>query len=249
MKRETDKLLNRWIKALPWICLVGLFVYLSVFMQLHGDCLTDSDISSEMLLAEILNGEHALVSKNWYYSTELRVLNIQLLYSFFFHLFGDWTMVRTGACVVSYLLMLLSYYYMMHQMGQDRFYAVSAIFLLLPVSDGYFEYVLLALLYASFISISFFDGTGVPLWASVGADEEDRAGACGRPCVYGGAWRRKTCCGAVCAAFCRDRSDGADPEEIIRISGLLGSGVCRLLCGLSGQFPGAGRTLSLSDMG
>ena len=156
MKRETDKLLNRWIKALPWICLVGLFVYLSVFMQLHGDCLTDSDISSEMLLAEILNGEHALVSKNWYYSTELRGLNIQLLYSFFFHLFGDWTMVRTGACVVSYLLMLLSYYYMMHQMGQDRFYAVSAIFLLLPVSDGYFEYVLLALLYASFISISFF---------------------------------------------------------------------------------------------
>lgn len=156
MKRETDKMLNKVCKALPWICLIGLFVFLSAFMQLHGDCLTDSDISSEMLLAEILNGEHALVSKNWYYSTELRVLNIQLLYSFFFHLFGDWTMVRTGACVVSYLLMLLSYYYMMHQMGQDRFYAVSAIFLLLPVSDGYFEYVLLALLYASFISISFF---------------------------------------------------------------------------------------------
>lgn len=110
MKRETDKMLNKVCKALPWICLIGLFVFLSAFMQLHGDCLTDSDISSEMLLAEILNGEHALVSKNWYYSTELRVLNIQLLYSFFFHLFGDWTMVRTGACVVSYLLMLLSYY-------------------------------------------------------------------------------------------------------------------------------------------
>ena len=100
MKRETDKMLNKVCKALPWICLIGLFVFLSAFMQLHGDCLTDSDISSEMLLAEILNGEHALVSKNWYYSTELRVLNIQLLYSFFFHLFGDWTMVRTGACVV-----------------------------------------------------------------------------------------------------------------------------------------------------
>ncbi|MFG6335442.1 MAG: hypothetical protein K1W20_08240 [Lachnospiraceae bacterium] len=156
MKRETDKLLNRWIKALPWICLVGLFVYLSVFMQLRGDMLTDSDISSEMLLAEILNGEHALISRNWFYSTELRVLNIQLLYSFFFHFFRDWTMVRTGACVVSYLLMLVSYYYMMRQMGQEKIYAVSAIFLLLPVSDGYFEYVLLALLYASFISISFF---------------------------------------------------------------------------------------------
>ncbi|MDE7197864.1 MAG: hypothetical protein K2O15_03160, partial [Lachnospiraceae bacterium] len=156
MKQETDKMLNKWIKALPWICLIGLFFYLSVFMWLHGDCLTDSDISSEMLLARLLNKEHVLISKNWYYSTELRVLNIQILYSFFFHIFQDWTMVRTGACVVSYLLMLVSYYYMMHHMGQDRIYAVSAIFLLWPVSDGYFEYVLLALLYASFISISFF---------------------------------------------------------------------------------------------
>ncbi len=156
MKQETDKMLNKWIKALPWICLIGLFFYLSVFMWLHGDCLTDSDISSEMLLARLLNKEHVLISENWFYSTELRVLNIQLLYSFFFHIFHDWTMVRTGACVVSYLLMLVSYYYMIHQMNCERIYAVSAIFLLLPISDGYFEYVLLALLYASFISISFF---------------------------------------------------------------------------------------------
>ena len=55
MKQETDKMLNKWIKALPWICLIGLFFYLSVFMWLHGDCLTDSDISSEMLLARLLN--------------------------------------------------------------------------------------------------------------------------------------------------------------------------------------------------
>lgn len=156
MKQEADKMLNKWIKALPWVCLIGLFCFLSVFMWLHGDYLTDSDISSEMLLARLLNEEHALISRNWYYSTELRVLNIQILYSFFFHFFHDWTMVRTGACIVSYLLMLVSCYYMIHQMDCDKIYAVSAIFLLLPISDGYFEYVLLALLYASFISISFF---------------------------------------------------------------------------------------------
>lgn len=156
MRREADKILNKWIKALPWICLIGLFCFLSVFMWLHGDQLTDSDISSEMLLARLLNEEQALISRNWYYSTELRVLNIQILYSFFFRFFHDWTMVRTAACIVSYLLMLVSYYYMIHQMDCERIYAVSAIFLLLPISDGYFEYVLLALLYASFISISFF---------------------------------------------------------------------------------------------
>lgn len=156
MKQETDRMIKRWIKILPWICLVGLFCFLSVYMGVHGDALTDSDISSEMILAKILNEEHGMISKNWYYSTELRVLNIQILYSFFFHFFQDWTAVRTAACITSYLLMLVSYYYMMHQMGYDNLYAVSALLLLIPISDGYFEYVLLALLYASFISISFF---------------------------------------------------------------------------------------------
>lgn len=156
MKQETDKILNKCIKALPWVCLIGLFCFLSVYMWVNGDRLTDSDISSEMILARILNEEHALISENWFYSTELRVLNIQILYSFFFHFFHDWTMVRAAACIVSYLLMLISYYYMVRQMDCEKIYAVSAILLLLPISDGYFEYVLLALLYASFISISFF---------------------------------------------------------------------------------------------
>lgn len=156
MKQEADKMLNKGIKALPWVCLIGLFCFLSVYMWVHGDALTDSDISSEMLLARLLNEEHALVSGNWFYSTELRVLNIHIFYAFFFHFFHDWTMVRAATCIVSYLLMLVSYFYMIHQMDCDRIYAVSAIFLLLPISDGYFEYVLLALLYASFISISFF---------------------------------------------------------------------------------------------
>ena len=148
--------IKKYVKYLPWVCLIGLFCFLSVYMWVCGDRLTDSDISSEMLLARLLNEEHGLISKNWFYSTELRVLNIQIFYSFFFHIFRDWTMVRVATCIVSYLLMLVGYYSLLHQMGYDRIYAVSAIFLLLPVSDGYFEYVLLALLYASFISISFF---------------------------------------------------------------------------------------------
>lgn len=156
MEHAVTNGIKKYVKYLPWVCLIGLFCFLSVYMWVCGDRLTDSDISSEMLLAKLLNEEHGLVSKNWFYSTELRVLNIQIFYSFFFHIFHDWTMVRVATCIVSYLLMLVGYYYLLHQMGYDKIYAVSALFLLLPVSDGYFEYVLLALLYASFISISFF---------------------------------------------------------------------------------------------
>ena len=156
MEHASTNGIKKYVRYFPWVCLIGLFCFLSVYMWVCGDRLTDSDISSEMLLARLLNEEHGLVSKNWFYSTELRVLNIQIFYSFFFHIFHDWTMVRVATCIVSYLLMLVGYYYLLHQMGYDKIYAVSALFLLLPVSDGYFEYVLLALLYASFISISFF---------------------------------------------------------------------------------------------
>ena len=115
--------IKKYVKYLPWVCLIGLFCFLSVYMWVCGDRLTDSDISSEMLLARLLNEEHGLISKNWFYSTELRVLNIQIFYSFFFHIFRDWTMVRVATCIVSYLLMLVGYYYLLHQMGYDRIYA------------------------------------------------------------------------------------------------------------------------------
>lgn len=147
---------NKYARIFLWIFLTAAFCFLAVFMWERGDMLTDSDITSEMILAQVVSEEHALISPNWYYSTELRVLNIQMIYSLFLHIFDDWTLVRTASCIVSYLLMLGSCYYLLYQAGLKKYYTVSAIFLLLPFSDNYFEYVLLALLYATFISISFF---------------------------------------------------------------------------------------------
>lgn len=156
MQEEHDFLMNKYVRVFLWVFLAAAFCFLTVFMWRRGDMLTDSDITSEMLLAQAASEEHSLISPNWYYSTELRVLNIQLLYSLFFHLFSDWTLVRTASCAASYLLMLVSCYYLLSQAGLKKYFTLTAIFLLLPFSDNYFEYVLLALLYATFISISFF---------------------------------------------------------------------------------------------
>lgn len=156
MQAEQDFLMNKYVRVFLWVFLVGAFCFLTVFMWKRGDMLTDSDITSEMLLAQVASEENVLISPNWYYSTELRVLNIQLIYSLFFHFFSDWTLVRTASCAASYLLMLVSCYYLLNQAGMKKYFTLSAIFLLLPFSDNYFEYVLLALLYATFITISFF---------------------------------------------------------------------------------------------
>ena len=44
----------------------------------------DADNSSEMVLAKLLAEEKTFLSTNWFYSTELRVLNTQLVLSMLF---------------------------------------------------------------------------------------------------------------------------------------------------------------------
>lgn len=47
----------------------------------------DADMASEQLLANLLAQEGGVMSTNWYYSTELRVLNTQLVMVPLFRLF------------------------------------------------------------------------------------------------------------------------------------------------------------------
>ena len=58
-----------------------------LFINARIDFLLNSDDSSELVLGRLLASENRLLSKNWYYSTELRVVNTQIFYAFFFKLF------------------------------------------------------------------------------------------------------------------------------------------------------------------
>ena len=58
--------------------------------------MVDSDMASEMMLSNFLNQEGRIISKIWYYSTELRVVGVQWVYRFTLLLFpNDWHMART----------------------------------------------------------------------------------------------------------------------------------------------------------
>lgn len=139
-----------------YILLAGLFLGNLLFIWSYADGLIDSDMSSEMLLGKILAEENAILSPNWFYSTELRVLNTQLVFSFFFRFFHDWTVIRVASSAVLYLIFLASYYYLLRQAGYDRrLFITSAIFLILPLSGEYFTFVLLGLYCIPHISISF----------------------------------------------------------------------------------------------
>ena len=55
----------------------------------------DGDDSAEMILANLLAREGGILSRNWFYSTEIRVLNNQIVMSLLFRVFKNWLVVRT----------------------------------------------------------------------------------------------------------------------------------------------------------
>lgn len=56
-------------------CIFDLFIHIK-----YGKMLLDSDMASEMVLSNLLNKEGGLLSKNYYYSTEIRVFQTQFFY-------------------------------------------------------------------------------------------------------------------------------------------------------------------------
>ena len=61
----------------PWFWLGFAYLWQLRFQILYGKAILDSDLAAEMVLANLLNKEHSVISKEWYYSTELRVFESQ----------------------------------------------------------------------------------------------------------------------------------------------------------------------------
>ncbi len=114
--------------------------------------LLDSDASSELVLAEKLSREGGIVSSTWIYSTELEVLNIQIIYSLLFHLTSDWSMVRFLGTVILHCLMLGAYAYLARQTRmKTNAFLLTASAMLMPFSVPYGRIVLYHTLYIAYV--------------------------------------------------------------------------------------------------
>lgn len=144
-----------WFLICSWIALFAVFAGLVVYMSLHIKDLLDADMSSELILAQQLKQSGGILSSNWYYSTEIRFLNTQLVYSLFFHLFDDWQTVRIIGNVTLYLVLLASYYFLCKRLRITRYFPMTAAILLLPISAPYFYILLYGTYYIPRVSILF----------------------------------------------------------------------------------------------
>lgn len=151
MKRLGDK--GRY---LPWLVFAGTLFVLLFFLARYTVYTLNSDASSELLLAKHLADQGGgLLSKNWYYSTEVKVLCDQLAFELMFFFTDNWRIARMGGTLILIGLMLLSLYYFCRCTGIKRSFPLLGALVLLPTSKSYFNYALKFTYYVPYIATGF----------------------------------------------------------------------------------------------
>ena len=154
MKPKWERLNKaKWFNTatLGWAVLAGVFLIAWYYMDHYVMYTLNSDHSSDLVLGHLLAEENAVITKNWYYSTVLKVIDINLVWALLFKLTDNWHTVRVLGSVIIYGLMLLSLHYCCRKAGMKEHFGYIGAVLLLPVSMDYFDIVMRGVYYAATI--------------------------------------------------------------------------------------------------
>lgn len=148
------------IDKIIFLISIALFVlmYISVLRYIlsTGISLLNSDVSSEMILANQLNHEGALlISRNWFYSSELRVLNTELIYRIGLAIFpNNWHWARLLSVALFLLILAGCVIWLMCAIGQKNYSFWAAIAVIAPFGRWYGWNVIFNSYYVPHIVIS-----------------------------------------------------------------------------------------------
>lgn len=132
---------TQFFRLFPWCWLVAAYVITVSVLCLRGRGYIDSDMASEMVLADLLNREGGLLSTNWWYSTELRVLCLQPFYRVGLLLFPhDWYAARMTGQALCMLALIAAYLYVGHGLRLKNCGAWGAAALACPFGVWYLWY-------------------------------------------------------------------------------------------------------------
>jgi hypothetical protein len=135
---------------------VLLLCFVSVFSYRHGWQWLNNDQSSEMVLGKLLAEENTFVSRNWRYSAEIHLIFQTIFTMPLFKLLGryeNWALIRALTILLNNLVLVLSYLYMARQMKIPlKWIVITSLFLIIPVSGGYWDIVTFGGSYIFFIA-------------------------------------------------------------------------------------------------
>lgn len=146
MKEQTKRSWTKYVKnLLPWLWIAAGYL-LDIWYQLvPGKWIVDSDLASDMILANILNQEHAFFSKSWHYSTEIKAVGLHWFYKLGLLIFpNDWQLARTFGMAVGLVLYLFVALLLARCLGLGNTGVWMAGALIWPFGRSYLVYAIYA---------------------------------------------------------------------------------------------------------
>lgn len=128
------KRITSYIPWLIFICIFGMFIYNLNISLIHN---LDSDMSSELILGKLLSKQHRIITSDWSYSTEVRVLDMNIIYSIIFLFTDSFFTVRIISAIVIAVLWILAISYLCKTIGYEEYCPWILSLLYLPLSGQY----------------------------------------------------------------------------------------------------------------
>ena len=152
---KAGKLIRNYYSCLILVCAFGALLFWNAFYLEHW---LDSDMAAEMMFSRLLSEEGKLfATTGWFYSTEFRFLYTHLIMGPLFRICGNWHVIRMITNVIFYLLLLLSYFYMMAELPVEKNRKIlGGAVLLLPFSETMMLHMHMGNTYMSHVIILFF---------------------------------------------------------------------------------------------
>lgn len=144
MKQQTKGgALHKVWQALPWLWMAAAYLFDLWYQLVPGKWIVDSDLASEMILSDLLNKEETIISHNWFYSTELKVVNLQWFYRLGLLIFpNDWHLARTFGMAITLALFAAAMLFFVKCAGLGRAGLWMVGTLLWPFGQHYLVYAI-----------------------------------------------------------------------------------------------------------
>lgn len=144
MKQQTKGgALHKVWQALPWLWMAAAYLFDLWYQLVPGKWIVDSDLASEMILSDLLNKEGTIISHNWFYSTELKVVNLQWFYRLGVLIFpNDWHLARTFGMAITLALFAAAMLFFVKCAGLGRAGLWMVGTLLWPFGQHYLVYAI-----------------------------------------------------------------------------------------------------------
>ena len=155
IKQNSERVRGLTAKGAAWIWVAMAFLVDMWYQIVPGKWITDGDLAGELLLADLLNKEKGILSRNWFYTTELRVFETQWFYRLGLLLFpSNWHSARVFAAALMTIVLVCAFIYFSKAIDLGNYGIWAAGFLIWPFGFWHLFLTIYGLYYMVYLIFS-----------------------------------------------------------------------------------------------